>query len=125
MHSDLPEFVWPSDQSRADDPELDRVCEHLEAVHHHCEALAARLARLEAATRAMNQGIGVTSEVRAALAASPQESQSYLEGTLRQAATALAWVAEFPYAGGRAFRDVEPVKGALENAAPFIQSDRT
>jgi hypothetical protein len=39
-------FIWPSDQDRADNDELNRVCEHLEAVMGERDALAADRAAL-------------------------------------------------------------------------------
>jgi len=47
----MTDFVWPSDMDRAENPELNRVCEYLEEVWDEHEALAAHVERLEAVFR--------------------------------------------------------------------------
>ena len=66
------EFLWPSNQARADNKELDRVCDYLESVIDERDALESHLKRIRSKRiKSSLMGGGYQTASGGALAAAP------------------------------------------------------
>lgn len=85
----MTDFVWPSDMDRAENPELNRVCEYLEEVWDERDALAAHVARLMGALELARDRIALLAEIATDLGATvyaaldmwPEEMEQTLSET--------------------------------------------